>query len=50
MAKPPKPPPKKPRPKCPPHLWKFPAITNDHVEHECKKCGTKTKRPKGGKK
>ena len=37
-------PPKRP---CPPHQWKFPATTNDHVEHECKKCGKKTKRPKG---
>lgn len=46
MAKP-KPPAKPPKPKCPPHQWKFPAITNDHIEHECKKCGTKTKRPKG---
>jgi hypothetical protein len=43
-------PPKKPRPKCPPHLWKFPAQTNNHIVHECKRCGTKTKRPKGGKK
>jgi hypothetical protein len=40
-------PPKKPKPKCPPHQWKFPAITNDHIEHICKRCGTKTKRPKG---
>ncbi len=47
MAKKPPPPKKPPRAKCPPHVWKFPAKTNGDIEHECKKCGTKTKRPKG---
>jgi hypothetical protein len=47
MAKP-KPPRKPPKPKCPPHQWKFPAeTTNGSVIHLCKKCGTTNKRPKG---
>jgi len=48
MAKPKPPKPKAPCPKGNGHQWKFPALVDDDsVWHECRKCGTKTKQPKG---
>lgn len=49
-----KPKPPKPKPPCPKgngHQIKFPATDdNGTITHECKKCGTKWTKPKGGKK